>query len=144
MSNSNKPGITFWIVGLIALIWNGWGCFMYIAQAYDMEMATADLNTEQIAFLDAMPAWYTALFAIAVFTGFIGALMLLMKKGIATKLFLVSFVCATINQVYWLFGTDASTVFADHQPYIMPVLIVIIGIFLIWYSKDQKAKGVLS
>ena len=144
MSNSNKPGITFWIIGLIALIWNGWGCFMYIAQAYDMEMATADLSEEQIAFLDAMPAWYTALFALAVFSGFIGALMLLMKKGMAVKFFVVSFICALINQIYWFFGTDASTVFDDSNLYVMPVLIIVIGIFLIWHSKDQKAKGILS
>jgi hypothetical protein len=144
MSDSNKPGITFWIIVLIALIWNGWGCFMYIAQAYDMEIATAELNEEQITFLDAMPAWYTALFALAVFAGFIGALLLLMKKGLSIKLFAVSFVCALINQIYWLFGTDASTVFEDRNLYVMPVMIIVIGIFLIWYSKDQKAKGILS
>ncbi len=144
MSDSNKPGIAFWIIGLIALVWNGWGCFMYIAQAYDMEMATQDLSAEQIAFLDAMPAWYTALFALAVFAGLIGAIMLLMKKGAAVKLFMVSFICALINQIYWLFGTDAATVFSDQNIYLMPVLIVGIGIFLIWYAKDQKAKGVLA
>ena len=40
MTNTKKPGILFWIIGIVALLWNAWGCVMYIAQAYDMEMAT--------------------------------------------------------------------------------------------------------
>ncbi len=56
----------------------------------------------------------------------------------------MSFVAATINQIYWLFGTNAPEVFSDHQPYLMPAIVVIIGAILVWYSKDQKQKGVLS
>jgi small basic protein len=144
MSETNKPGIAFWIIGIIALIWNGWGSFLYIAQAFDMEIATEGLSQEQIVFMEGMPAWYTALFAIAVFVGVIGAITLLMQKKVSIKLFVISFIAAAINQVYWLFGTDAVTVFSEHQPYLMPAIIVVIGIFLIWYSKDQKAKGILS
>jgi high-affinity Fe2+/Pb2+ permease len=144
MSETNKPGIVFWIIGIIALIWNGWGSFLYIAQAYDMEIATKDLSQEQTALLEGMPAWYTALFAIAVFAGVIGAIIFLMRKKMTVTLFIISFIAATINQVYWLFRTNAVEVFSDHQPYLMPVVIVAIGIFLIWYSKNQKAKGILS
>lgn len=144
MSESNKPGVLFWIIGIVALIWNGWGSFMYIAQAYNMEIATKDLSAEQIAFLDGMPAWYTALFALAVFTGLIGALALLRRKKIAASMFIISFVCALINQIYWLFATDAPTVFAEHQPYTMPVIIIVLGLVFIWYSRKMKSEGVLS
>jgi hypothetical protein len=144
MSESKKPGSLFWMIGIVALIWNGWGSFMYIAQAYDMEIASKDLSPEQIAFLDNMPAWYTALFAIAVFAGLIGAISLLMKKKRAVILFVVSFICALINQVYWLFGTEAPTVFAEQQPYAMPALIIVLGLVFIWYSKKMKSEGVLS
>lgn len=144
MSNSNKPGIAFWIIGIIALLWNGSGVYYYLNSAFKTEASTAGLSPEQIDFMNNVPAWYTGLFALAVFGGIIASILLLMKKKMAAPLFMLSFVCATINQIYWLFGTDAPTVFADHQPYLMPVLVVVIGIFLVWYSKDQKAKGVLS
>jgi len=84
MSNTNKPGIAFWIIGVIALIWNGIGVYYYLISAFDTEASTAGLNAEQIALMDGMPAWYTALFAIAVFTGVIGAITLLMRKKVAT------------------------------------------------------------
>lgn len=144
MSETNKPGIAFWIIGIIALFWNGMGVNAYLQSAFNTEAATAGLNVDQIALMDGMPSWYTALFAIAVFSGLIGAITLLMRKQLAVILFMVSFVAATINQVYWLFGTDAIEVFSEYQPYLMPVLIIGIGIFLIWFSKDQKKKAVLS
>ena len=144
MTNTNKPNVVFWIIGVVALIWNGWGSFLYIAQAYDMEIATEGLSQEQIALVEGMPAWYTALFAIAVFAGALGAITFLMRKKMAATLFILSFVTATINQVYWLFGTDATDVFSEKQPYLMPIIVIAIAAFLVWYSKDQKGKGVLS
>lgn len=144
MSESNKPGIAFWIIGIIALLWNASGVYYYLNSAYETEASTAGLSAEQIAFMDGLPAWYTALFALAVFGGLLASVLLLMKKKLAVPLFILSFVCATINQIYWLFGTDAPTIFSDHNPYLMPVLVVIIAVFLVWYSRDQKAKGVLS
>jgi len=144
MSNSNKPGVAFWVIGVIALLWNGMGVSQYLMQAFKSEAYTSAMNAEQNALMDSLPAWMTALFALAVFSGFIASIMLLMRKKIAVTLFLLSFVTATVQQLYWLFGTNAPEVFADMQPYFMPIAVIIVCIFLVWYSKDQKAKGVLS
>lgn len=144
MTNTNKPNILFWIIGVIALIWNGIGVFNYLMQAFKTEASTAELSAEQIAFMDGLPAWMTALFAIAVFAGVIGCIALLMRKKIAVMLFVVSFLSATLMQLYWLFGTNAIEVFNESMPYLMPILIIVISAFLVWYSKDQKKKGVLS
>ena len=146
MTNTNKPGIVFWIVGIVAILWMCMGCFQYIAQAYDLEMATKGLSTEQIALMDATPAWNTALFAIAVFAGLAAAITFLMRKKISVNLFVISFLTGTISQIYWIFGTDAMEVFSDQplNPHVMPVLVVVLGLIFIWYSKKEKAAGVLS
>ena len=111
-------------------------------QAYQTEAYTSILNEAQLALMKSMPSWNTALFAIAVFSGLIGTFILLMRKKLAVSLF--SFVTATINQLYWLFGTDAIEVFSDSMPYLMPIIVIVFCVFLVWYSKDQKAKGVIS
>jgi len=144
MSESNKPGVAFWIIGVVALIWNGMGVNAYLQSAFKTEAATVELNAEQLALLDSTPAWMTALFAIAVFAGAIGCIALLIRKKMATTLLMVSFIAATIQQLYWLFGTNAVEVFSYKKPYLMPILIIIFAAFLVWYSKDQKRKGVLS
>lgn len=144
MSGTNKPGIAFWIIGVIALLWNAMGANYYLQSAFETEASTAGLTAEQIAHMDGLPAWYTALFAIAVFSGVIASIALLMRKKIAVPLFILSFICATINQVYWLFGTNAPEIFSEHQPYLMPALVVVIGLFLVWYSRSQKANNIIS
>ena len=144
MSASNKPGILFWIIGIIALLWNGMGCFNYIAQAYEMDFYKTGFTEAQIAFMDTLPAWNTALFAIAVFAGLIASIAFLMKKKISVMLFIVSFIPALIGQVYWLFGTEAPEVMKDHSPYVAPIMVVVLGIVFIWYSKKMKAEGVLA
>jgi hypothetical protein len=144
MSNTDKPGIGFWIIGIIALLWNAMGVYNYVIQAYQTEAYTSSLNEAQLALMESMPSWNTALFAIAVFSGLIGTFILLMRKKLAVSFFLISFVTATINQLYWLFGTDAIEVFSDSMPYLMPIIVIVFCVFLVWYSKGQKAKGVIS
>jgi hypothetical protein len=144
MSNTNKPGIAFWVIGIIALLWNAMGVYNYLIQAFKAEAFTQSLTEAQLAFMESMPSWNTALFAIAVFSGFIGTVLLLMKKKTATPLFLISFITATIMQLYWLFGTDAIEVFSESMPYLMPIIVIVFCAFILWYAKNQKAKGVIS
>ena len=144
MSESKKPGIAFWIIGVITLIWNGLGVVNYLQQAFKTEVSMNKFNSDQLALLESLPAWMTALFAIAVFAGAIGCIALLMRKKLAVTLLLASFLAATIQQLYWMFGTNAAEVFSESQPYLMPIMIIIVSAFLVWYSKDQKGKGILS
>lgn len=144
MSNTNKPGIAFWIIGIIALLWNAMGVYNYLIQAYQTEAYTSSVNEAQLALMESMPSWNTALFAIAVFSGLIGTILMLMRKKSAVSLFIISFAAATVNQLYWLFGTNAVEVFSDKMPYLIPILVIVFCLFLVWYSRGQKAKNVLS
>jgi len=76
----SKPPLWFWIVSVVALIWNGMGVNQYIQQAYKTEGFMAMYNEEQLALIDNTPSWAIAAFAIAVFGGLIGSLALLLKK----------------------------------------------------------------
>mgnify|MGYP000406776911 CR=1 FL=1 len=144
MTNTNKSNLVFWIIGIIALIWNGMGVVNYLMQAYKSEAMMSKFNADQLALLESLPAWMTALFAIAVFAGLIGTIAFLMRKKVAVLLFLMSFIAATIQQLYWMFGTNIAEVFSESQPYLMPILIIVFAAFLLWYSKGQKEKDVLS
>lgn len=144
MTNTNKPSIVFWIIGVITLIWNAMGVVNYLNQTFKTEASQNKFSTDQLALLDSLPAWMTALFAIAVFAGTIGCIALLMRKKIAVTLLLISFLAATVQQLYWIFGTNAAEVFSESLPYLIPILVIVVAAFLAWYSKDQKGKGVLS
>ena len=89
-SSNTKPPIWFWIVSVIALIWNAMGVMQYLAQAYMTEDFKSQYTAEQLEMISNVPAWATAAFAIAVFSGLLGSILLLLKKKFASKLFLLS------------------------------------------------------
>ena len=83
MTTTNKPTIGFWMIAVIAFIWNLMGAYMYIIQKYKTEAFESQYTSMQLDMIYSMPAWATAAFAIAVFGGVLGSATLLMRKKIA-------------------------------------------------------------
>ena len=81
--NSNKPNALYWIVAIIALVWNGLGILNYIGQAYLTDEMKATMTEAQIELIENRPAWATGAFAIAVFAGALGALIMFFRKKLA-------------------------------------------------------------
>ena len=144
METTTKPTAGFWIISIMALVWNIMGVMQYLVEQYEVESFRAMLTDEQLALIDGAPAWSTALFAIAVFGGFLGSLYLLLRKKWATPIFLISFICILVNMGYSVFATNHAEVFGMVQGVIMPVIIALIGLFLYFYSKRSAAKGWLN
>jgi len=142
MSNTNKPNAVFWVIGVIALIWNILGVGAYLAQAYMTEDAMALLTQSEQDFYTNYPAWTTAAFAVGVFAGLLGCIALLMRKKIAVLLFTLSIIGVLAQQVYNFFIQDY--VEMDGVRMIGPIAIVIVCFFLLWYSKAQRANGIIS
>lgn len=138
-TSTNKPPIWFWIISVLTLIWNAMGSHGYISQAYQTKAFTENYTTEQLDIINSMPAWYIALFAIAVFSGTIGCVLLLFRKKVANPFLLLSFVSATTMMVYFLFIADLKDVdFSDNK--IMAYIIIAIAAFLVWFSRKASAK----
>ncbi|MEE9407369.1 MAG: hypothetical protein V3V28_04755 [Polaribacter sp.] len=137
-TKTNKPNITFWIIGIIALLWNLMGVSAYLFQAFATEEMIAEMPPEQqVEMMIEHPVWLTTLFALAVFSGFFGCILLLARKKIAYYLFILSGICATIQQVYILMDIELNM-------YFMPIMVIIVCIFLIWYSKKCADDGILN
>ena len=107
MTTSHKPNVLFWVIGIIGLIWNAMGVFQFFAENFMKETLYEGYTEEQIALMDNMPAWISVIFAIAVFSGFLGCVLLVMRKNTAVALFLISLVAVIIQMSYWLFFTNA-------------------------------------
>jgi hypothetical protein len=68
----------------------------------------ATLPKDQQAIYQDVPAWVTAAFAIAVFSGSFGALLLLLKKKIASTFFILSFAGIIAQMTYGLLINENS------------------------------------
>jgi small basic protein len=142
-NSSSKPPIWFWVVSVIALLWNIMGVNAYLQQAYKSEAFRANFNEQQLAILDATPAWATAAFAIAVFAGALGCIALLLRKKWAKPLFLISFIAVLVQFSHELFMTNASDYY-DSFAWIMTISIPIIAALLVKLSKTSIAKNWIS
>lgn len=142
-STSVKPPTWFWVVSVLALLWNLMGVSSYLMQAYTSIEQLEAMSQAERALYEGQPAWVTACFAIAVFGGTIAAIGLLLRKKWARPVFIVSLVCAIAQFIYWLFMTNSVEVYGV-QAYIMPVLVVIFGAYEIFFAKKGIQKGWLS
>ena len=138
MTNSiNKPPIWFWIVSVIALIWNGLGVMAYLGKAFATdEMITALPTEQQVEFLVEYPAWYTAAFALAVFCGAFGCIALLIRKKWAYTLFVISAIGAIIQHTYLFMNVEMTG-----STLIMPIMVIIVCLLLISFAKKAMSKN---
>ena len=137
---TNKPKTSFWIIGVIALIWNLMGVFAYITQVNMTPEIIAALPEAEQALYENVPVWVTGAFAIAVFGGALGCILLLLKKKLATPVLIISLI-GIIAQMIYNFGINKAVDIYGPGGMVMPAMVVLIGIFLVWYSKQATAKG---
>ena len=130
---------SFWAITIFMLIWNVMGCINFFIQM-NPEMVTSYRENEQ-AIITGRPIWATVAFAIAVFGGALGCLMLLVKKSIAFYFFIASLLGVVVTMVYTLsVGIELGI-----GEVIGIIILPLMGaVFLIWYSKYVQNKGWIS
>ena len=142
MTDQAKLPIWFWIVGVVALLWNGIGVFAYFQQVMMSAEEFAALPVIQQNLMSTQPVWVTAAFAVAVFAGFVASISWLLKKRIAVRLFLVSLL-AVIVQFSSYFIVDGYMEFASSQGWLMPGLILLFAVGLLLLSRQAEQKGLV-
>ena len=129
-----KPGSLFWVISGLALVWNLIGVINYLGQVLMTDEVLKSLPKEQQLMYQDVPSWVTAAFAVAVFSGTVGAIFLLLKKKVSSIFFKLSFVGIIIQMTYGLLISENTN---SYEPLglVMPLMIIAIGGYLIWYSK---------
>lgn len=140
MTTTVKPPVWFWVVSVLALLWNIMGVYNYLNQAFNQVAILESFDQAQREVFEGTPAWATAAFAIAVFAGLAGSIGLLLRKKWARPLFIISLLTAIVQFNHWVFISDAVEAFGP-STYTMPIIVVIIGLYLIFFSKQGIQKG---
>lgn len=142
MTDQEKSPIWFWIVGVVALLWNGMGVYAYLDQALMSAEEFAALPEVQQDLLTTQPVWVTAAFAIAVFAGLVASIAFLLRKQIAVRLFLVSLVAAIV-QISSYFVLDGYMEFISAYGWTMPALILLFAVGFWLIARHAANKGFL-
>lgn len=137
------PGMAFWIIGAVALLWNLLGLYAYYSNVTAKpEDLMLQFNPEQIEAILATPAWATSATAIAVTAGVIGSMLLLFRNSLCVPFFALSVVGVVVQDIYIFGMTDAIEMFGN-TPIIMQTIVFVFAVFLVWYAQRQKKLGVV-
>jgi len=117
-----KPPIWFWIVGVVMLLWNLLGLFVFavmvmmVTGSIDVasEQALAGLSEDQQsnriatkAVIDATPTWVNVAFGVAVVCGVLGSIALLMRRKLAVWLLILSLLGVLTQNAYVYLLSDS-------------------------------------
>jgi hypothetical protein len=124
-----RPPVWLRIVAFVALLWNLIGVAFYLGTV-DMLGGAFAPPDPQIE----MPGWVTGAYAIGVFAGAIGSLGLLLLKGWATPVLLISLIALVIDWGWVMFASGLGI-----QPLGIVVLLIAAG--LAWLASTARARG---
>lgn len=129
---------------MVGALWNAFGCWDYtMTQLKGEEHLRAFGMTEaQIAAFEAMPAWSHAVWAIGVWGGLLGAVLILLRRKLALPVFVLSFVGFLAGLVYQYILSDTASQLPEGS-WMMNVVIGAACLFFIWYAWMMGKKGVL-
>ncbi len=135
MNDETVGGVhwSFWAIGAVALIFNVMGCINFFSQMN--AEAVAGMPEAYRAIVESRPAWATGAFAIAVFGGALGGLLLLLRKSAAYYVFIASLLGAVAAQIPFL-GMAGFPI----EALVGGLMQLVVGAFLVWYAKWAERK----
>lgn len=137
MTEQNKLPRNFKIISIVAIVWNVLGVLSYFFHVYMSEEAIAKLpEAEQILYQN-IPTWKTIAFFIATVGGLLGSILLFLKKKMAFPILVLSLIGILISFYYDFLKTKLIDIYGNSSV-ILPLIVVLIGVFLVWYTKKSQ------
>lgn len=124
----NVPG-RYWAVAVLAFAWEAFGCYIYTSQSL------LDAGAREGGYA-AMASWQWGVFAVAVWSGLIGAIGLLLRKAWATWALLVSLIAAAVQ-----YGVAAAQGGIDAGARPIAIAVLVVGVALVIFSSRAKRAG---
>ena len=141
---TNKTPWHVWLVGIIAVLFNGIGVFdftMAMTQGASY-MAKSGMTPEQIAHYLQMPGWMTVVWAIGVFGALLGSVLILLRKRLAAPVFVASLVAFVLSLIYTYVLTNGGDIMGQQMAIASAVILALL-LFFTWYSMRMSKVGVL-
>ena len=149
MNDTVKTPWHLWVIGVVALLWNGFGANDYIQTQmrnteYLGQMAD-QVGVPVQTILDHygnFPAWADALWAIGVWGAVVGSVLLLLRSRFAFHAFAAAIV-GLIGTTIYTATSDMPAELSSPMMWVFSAVIWIVTLLLIWYSKRMTVAGVL-
>jgi len=143
--NSGKAPWHLWAIGIIGLLWSAIGAFDYAMTEMKNEAYMKAFTPAQLEYFYSLPAWVVACWAVGVWGGVVGCLLIVLRKRAAAPVLLASLVGATLTFIHNIVLSNGLEVMGGGtSAVVFPVIILVIALGLWWYAKTMAKRGVLA
>ena len=141
MTSESKVSVhwSFWLISVVGLLWNVGGSLNYLMQT-DLEFVSRLPETHR-AIIDGRPIWATGGFAIGVFGGALGCLLLLFRKSLAMPLLIVSLLGIVATMIHTINVAVSKIDFNVAEIIIMVIMPLVVAAILLAYAKFAISKN---
>jgi hypothetical protein len=125
------------IAAIASLLFMGLGCITYLTHVF---ANPATMPLDQRAAFEAEPAWVTGAYAVAVWVGLIGAVLLVMRRRAAEWLLLVSLIAVLV----WLAGLLLVPQLRDNMSandLIVALVVAALTWTIYWFGRHSRQRG---
>ena len=131
--------------------WFRWGAWASLAwmllgvasYLYNVSVDPATLPADQKAINDAVPGWMVACFAIAVWAGLVGAILLVMRMNMAEPVLLISLL-GCIGQYAAYFVDPELREAVPSEAMAFPTIILALTWTVYWFARHSRQRGWLA
>jgi len=137
-----------WVVGILATLWNAYGCYDYVmTQMRDTDylasmMPGTDPNAV-LAYIDSFPVWAQAGWALGVWGGLGGGILLLARSRWATIGFALSLIGAILGLGYQIANPGGPASMHEGAAGVIPYVIIAVALAELLYARAMNKRGVL-
>jgi hypothetical protein len=137
-----------WIVGILALLWNGLGAYDYLMTRMHntdyLRMAMPEVDPQAtLAWIDSMPIYVQVGWGLGVWLGLLGSALLLLRNRWAVPSFGLSLLGSVVSLGYQLALAPPLPGAEGFMVTVFPYIIMAVALALFLYARAQAAKGVL-
>ena len=122
---------------IASVLWMMAGCVNYL---YQVTVDPATLTLDQRAMLEAAPTWMYAAFAVAVWIGLAGAVLLLLRRKLAEPLLLVSFLAVLVQFSGYFLDPEMRQAIGSDQ-LLVPIIVVALGWTIYMFARHSRQRG---
>ena len=143
MEGPARTPVHLWIVGVLATVWNAFGAFDYVMTQTRNADYLANFTDPQRVYFESFPVWMEATWALGVWGGLMGSLLLLVRSRFAATAFAVSLAGLAVSTLYQYVLSTPPEAMTGGTMLVMNLVIWAVAIGLLVYAVKMRRTGVL-
>ena len=132
-----------WVIGMVGGLWSSIGVLSFMLTQMNVEAVMSQFPPQQRAYFESFPLWAVAFWAIGVFGGVIGCLLLLLKNRLAFHFLLASLIGAIVSNLGGLFLLGGMKVMVETNALGLTLIPIVFAALLAYYARAMSRTGVL-